>query len=210
MCSSLQRRGAGFGKERAHRRPRHMRVRYIEWNLTLGHKVCGESRESLRSVAQRAPLRREHRFLVWPRRAERLRPRKCLRNKPSFPATARGRPSMRSNQPQRFCGFNSSCWSGLCVSARSTPTPACCNPLVAATCLPACLACLPHPLLSPSVPFSGSAVVRCRPQFVYCLLVGSFPFNSFLAGFSSTVGAFVLTGTRDSSRSSWYPDSTED
>lgn len=31
-------------------------------------------------------------------------------------------------------------------------------------------------------------------QFVYCMLVGSFPFNSFLAGFSSTVGAFVLTG----------------
>lgn len=31
-------------------------------------------------------------------------------------------------------------------------------------------------------------------QFVYCVLVGSFPFNSFLAGFSSTVGAFVLTG----------------
>eukprot|EP00752_Nemacystus_decipiens_P012722 g11272.t1 len=30
-------------------------------------------------------------------------------------------------------------------------------------------------------------------QFVYCMLVGSFPFNSFLAGFSSTVGAFVLT-----------------
>eukprot|EP00903_Cladosiphon_okamuranus_P007917 g7645.t1 len=30
-------------------------------------------------------------------------------------------------------------------------------------------------------------------QFVYCMLVGSFPFNSFLAGFSSAVGAFVLT-----------------
>ncbi|CAM9292515.1 unnamed protein product, partial [Laminaria digitata] len=29
-------------------------------------------------------------------------------------------------------------------------------------------------------------------QFAYCMLVGSFPFNSFLAGFSSTVGAFVL------------------
>eukprot|EP00904_Undaria_pinnatifida_P000784 jgi/Undpi1/10706/HiC_scaffold_29.g13154.m1 len=29
-------------------------------------------------------------------------------------------------------------------------------------------------------------------QFMYCTLVGSFPFNSFLAGFSSTVGAFVL------------------
>jgi oligosaccharyltransferase complex subunit epsilon len=31
-------------------------------------------------------------------------------------------------------------------------------------------------------------------QFVYCCLVGTFPFNSFLAGFISTVGSFVLTG----------------
>jgi len=30
-------------------------------------------------------------------------------------------------------------------------------------------------------------------QFVYCALVGTFPFNSFLAGFLSTVGSFVLT-----------------
>lgn len=31
-------------------------------------------------------------------------------------------------------------------------------------------------------------------QFVYCLMVGTFPFNSFLAGFISCVGAFVLAG----------------
>ncbi|KDO24851.1 hypothetical protein SPRG_09683 [Saprolegnia parasitica CBS 223.65] len=30
-------------------------------------------------------------------------------------------------------------------------------------------------------------------QFVYCMLVGTFPFNSFLSGFISTVGVFVLT-----------------
>jgi len=30
-------------------------------------------------------------------------------------------------------------------------------------------------------------------QFVYCVLVGTFPFNSFLAGFISTVGSFILT-----------------
>ncbi len=30
-------------------------------------------------------------------------------------------------------------------------------------------------------------------QFVYCLLVGTFPFNSFLSGFISTIGTFVLT-----------------
>ncbi|XP_074646171.1 dolichyl-diphosphooligosaccharide--protein glycosyltransferase subunit dad1-like [Tubulanus polymorphus] len=29
-------------------------------------------------------------------------------------------------------------------------------------------------------------------QFVYCLLVGTFPFNSFLSGFISCVGTFVL------------------
>ncbi|KAK0423320.1 hypothetical protein QR680_008076 [Steinernema hermaphroditum] len=29
-------------------------------------------------------------------------------------------------------------------------------------------------------------------QFVYCVLVGTFPFNSFLSGFISTVGSFVL------------------
>jgi len=30
-------------------------------------------------------------------------------------------------------------------------------------------------------------------QFVYMLLVGQFPFNSFLAGFISSVGVFVFT-----------------
>ena len=31
-------------------------------------------------------------------------------------------------------------------------------------------------------------------QFVYCCLVGTFPFNAFLAGFFSTVSSFVLAG----------------
>lgn len=31
-------------------------------------------------------------------------------------------------------------------------------------------------------------------QFLYCCLVGSFPFNSFLSGFISCVGSFVLAG----------------
>lgn len=31
-------------------------------------------------------------------------------------------------------------------------------------------------------------------QFVYCCLVGTFPFNSFLAGFVSCVGSFILGG----------------
>jgi len=30
-------------------------------------------------------------------------------------------------------------------------------------------------------------------QFLYCVVVGSFPFNSFLAGFISCVGTFVFT-----------------
>jgi oligosaccharyltransferase complex subunit epsilon len=31
-------------------------------------------------------------------------------------------------------------------------------------------------------------------QFVYCCLVGTYPFNAFLSGFISTVGCFVLGG----------------
>lgn len=31
-------------------------------------------------------------------------------------------------------------------------------------------------------------------QFVYCCLVGTFPFNSFLSGFISSVASFVLAG----------------
>lgn len=31
-------------------------------------------------------------------------------------------------------------------------------------------------------------------QFVYCMLVGTFPFNSFLSGFISSVGSFILAG----------------
>lgn len=31
-------------------------------------------------------------------------------------------------------------------------------------------------------------------QFGYCCLVGTFPFNSFLSGFISCVGSFVLGG----------------
>jgi oligosaccharyltransferase complex subunit epsilon len=31
-------------------------------------------------------------------------------------------------------------------------------------------------------------------QFVYCLLVGTFPFNAFLSGFISCVACFVLAG----------------
>ena len=31
-------------------------------------------------------------------------------------------------------------------------------------------------------------------QFIYCCLVGTFPFNAFLAGFISTVASFVLAG----------------
>ena len=33
-------------------------------------------------------------------------------------------------------------------------------------------------------------------QFVYCLLVGTFPFNSFLSGFISCVGSFILAGEK--------------
>ncbi|KIM45919.1 hypothetical protein M413DRAFT_64699 [Hebeloma cylindrosporum] len=32
-------------------------------------------------------------------------------------------------------------------------------------------------------------------QFAYCILVSNFPYNAFLAGFSSTVGQFVLAAS---------------
>nr|AGC26949.1 cell death regulator DAD1 [Polyporus umbellatus] len=32
-------------------------------------------------------------------------------------------------------------------------------------------------------------------QFLYCIMVTNFPFNAFLAGFSSCVGQFVLTAS---------------
>lgn len=31
-------------------------------------------------------------------------------------------------------------------------------------------------------------------QFIYCVLVGTYPYNAFLSGFISCVGSFVLAG----------------
>lgn len=42
--------------------------------------------------------------------------------------------------------------------------------------------------------FSACALLTALIQFVYALLVGSFPFNAFLAGFFCCIGSFVLTG----------------
>lgn len=41
--------------------------------------------------------------------------------------------------------------------------------------------------------FLAFLVVLGVLQFVFCALVGNFPFNAFLGGFVSTVGQFVLT-----------------
>ncbi|MCJ1283670.1 oligosaccharyltransferase complex subunit epsilon [Xylographa opegraphella] len=41
--------------------------------------------------------------------------------------------------------------------------------------------------------FMAFLVVVGGVQFVYCVLAGNYPFNAFLAGFSATVGQFVLT-----------------
>lgn len=42
--------------------------------------------------------------------------------------------------------------------------------------------------------YLGFAVLMGVLQFVYCALVGTFPFHSFLGGFIAAVGTFVLTG----------------
>jgi len=41
--------------------------------------------------------------------------------------------------------------------------------------------------------FLGFLVLTGGLQFLYCLIAGNYPFNAFLAGFSATVGQFVLT-----------------
>jgi len=43
--------------------------------------------------------------------------------------------------------------------------------------------------------FMAFLVVVGVLQFVYCVLVGNYPFNAFLSGFSATVGQFVLTAS---------------
>ncbi|KAF2253482.1 defender against death DAD protein [Trematosphaeria pertusa] len=43
--------------------------------------------------------------------------------------------------------------------------------------------------------FMAFLVVVGALQFIYCCLVGNFPFNAFLSGFSATVGQFVLTAS---------------
>ncbi len=43
--------------------------------------------------------------------------------------------------------------------------------------------------------FMAFALVTALAQFLYCSLVGTFPFNSFLAGFGCALGAFVLAGS---------------
>ncbi|RPB02156.1 defender against death DAD protein [Choiromyces venosus 120613-1] len=43
--------------------------------------------------------------------------------------------------------------------------------------------------------FLGFLVITGVLQFVYCVVAGNYPFNAFLAGFSATVGQFVLTAS---------------
>ena len=40
--------------------------------------------------------------------------------------------------------------------------------------------------------YLGYILITGVVQFVYCCLVGTFPFNSFLSGFISCVGSFIL------------------
>ncbi|KAK3117507.1 oligosaccharyltransferase complex subunit epsilon [Teratosphaeriaceae sp. CCFEE 6253] len=43
--------------------------------------------------------------------------------------------------------------------------------------------------------FMGFLMLVGVLQFVYCVIAGNYPFNAFLAGFSATVGQFVLTAS---------------
>ena len=42
--------------------------------------------------------------------------------------------------------------------------------------------------------FIGFSALVCIIQAVYCFLVGTFPFNSFLSGFIASLGSCVLSG----------------
>eukprot|EP00918_Siedleckia_nematoides_P027622 GHVU01059539.1.p1 GENE.GHVU01059539.1~~GHVU01059539.1.p1 ORF type:complete len:169 (+),score=22.31 GHVU01059539.1:99-605(+) len=62
--------------------------------------------------------------------------------------------------------------------------------------------------------FMAFLVVVGGLQFVYCVLVGNYPFNAFLSGFSATVGQFVLTAslriqTNPENKSQFYSVSPE-
>ncbi|ROT39779.1 defender against cell death 1 protein [Sodiomyces alkalinus F11] len=43
--------------------------------------------------------------------------------------------------------------------------------------------------------FMAFLVLAGGVQFLYCILGGNYPFNSFLSGFGATVGQFVLTAS---------------
>ncbi|KAL2756827.1 hypothetical protein ACRALDRAFT_2086713, partial [Sodiomyces alcalophilus JCM 7366] len=43
--------------------------------------------------------------------------------------------------------------------------------------------------------FMAFLVLTGGVQFLYCILGGNYPFNSFLSGFGATVGQFVLTAS---------------
>lgn len=51
--------------------------------------------------------------------------------------------------------------------------------------------------------YLGFILLTGITQFVYCCLVGTFPFNSFLSGFISTVSCFVLGGNAIITISHW-------
>lgn len=42
--------------------------------------------------------------------------------------------------------------------------------------------------------YAACALITALLQFSYAVLVGTFPFNAFLAGFFCCIGVFVLTG----------------
>ncbi|KAI5801607.1 DAD family protein [Peziza echinospora] len=62
--------------------------------------------------------------------------------------------------------------------------------------------------------FLGFLVVTGVLQFLYCVLVGNYPFNAFLAGFSASVGQFVLTASlriqSQTANSSEFPEVSQE
>ena len=70
-------------------------------------------------------------------------------------------------------------------------------------------AAAPPPLVAAAhaacrVALNAAVPLRHPLQFVYAKLVGTFPFNSFLAGFFCCVGAFVVSGGGRQAAHGWF------
>ncbi|KAI9510965.1 DAD family-domain-containing protein [Russula earlei] len=103
-------------------------------------------------------------------------------------------PKSSSNASKRAAATAAATPSKPAPSSSSAPAPASASTVALHTLWAAYLDATPSRLKLVDA-FLVFLVLSGVIQFVYCVLVTSFPFNAFLAGFASTVGQFVLTAS---------------